>query len=335
MKKIFSVILLAGMFLFFGHLSVSEAIEFVMVNDYYAFTENGIEYYITDVQYNGEIYGGGIQAVLKGVRNGKKVDELKYLFDPDGTYELISLSQNERGYISSDSKANTVFNIIKSGKLKGEEKLINIQEIYYKAHGLFKSGNYSKAVSYYKNLLNQFVSQGRPNQWLAYTGKAYTEMGLCYVRLNDYEKAKECYDKAKTIKIESYDDEGRKYFEQLYSTMNASGKTTTSQKDSPIAKGDALFKEKKYDKAIEAYKTGLNDKNSPNLHEVYFKIALTYRKMKNYNSALQYINQAISLVRSRWENMSNGNEKSRLKSILDSYINRREGWQSNVNLRAI
>ena len=95
---------------------------------------------------------------------------------------------------------------------KLEKDLSNIQARYYKVHEFFTHGIYSQAILYYEKLLEQFVTQGKPNQWLEYKGKAYTESGICYAELGNLDKTKECYDKAKTVPIKSYDEWGYYYY---------------------------------------------------------------------------------------------------------------------------
>ena len=219
LKKFFSVILLAIVTAFSTqaiNTSRAEA-NAIFINDYYAFSDNGIDYYIHYLDYGRYTdlsSDPGIFVVyLKGVRNGKSVDgtHTKYTFHSDGTYDLYSESLGkERGYTSEDSRASVIFNAVKLNKL--EKDLTNIQARYDRAHELFYSEMYSKAIPHYEKLLEQFVVQGNPKQWFEYTGKAYTEMGICYAELDNLNKAKEFYDKAKTVPIKSYDDYGYYYY---------------------------------------------------------------------------------------------------------------------------
>lgn len=86
-----------------------------------------------------------------------------------------------------------------------------------------------------------------------------------------------------------------------------------------IADGDALCKKKDYLNAIEIYKSAF-EYTSEKHHEIYFKIALSYRKLKDYDNALWYIEKAIRLA------PPNSNTEK-------EYLNRKAGWEINQRLR--
>lgn len=380
LKKFFAAILLAIVTILSSQaISTSRAeANAIFINDYYAFSDNGIDYYIHYLDDHGEyseLRSGPKSFVvyLKGVRNGKIVEgaHTKYTFNGDGTYDMSSgLMGNERGYVSEDSRASAIFNAVKLNKL--EKDLTNIQARYDRAHELFYSQMYSQAIPHYEKLLEQFVVQGNPKQWFEYTGKAYTEMGICYAELDNLTKAKECYDKAKTVPIKSYDDYGYYYYgllceklklyddalhnydialqktyqgsllrgdiskaQQRVKQLKKNVKVATPRDNSIIAQGDALFKEKRYEEAIKVYRTALENKNDPYIHEVYFKIALSYRKLKNYNRAIFNIDEAIKIAKTKLEYTSDKNHAYQLNLFLQECINRKRGWVGNQLSRAI
>ena len=219
LKKIFSVILLAILTAFSTqaiNTSRAEA-NAIFINDYYVFSDNGIDYYIHYLDYGQypELSSdpGSFVVYLKGVRNGKSVEgtHTKYTFHSDGTYDLYSQSLGkERGYTSEDSRASIIFNAVKLNRL--EDALNVIPSRYERAHELFDSQMYSQAISHYENVLEQFDVQKNSDRWFEYKGKAYTEMGICYAELDNLTKAKECYDKAKMVPIKSYDHYGYYYY---------------------------------------------------------------------------------------------------------------------------
>ena len=220
LKKFFSVILLAIVTAFSTqaiNTSRAEA-KAIFINDYYVFSDNGIDYYIYYLNDYGEyrdLHADPNEFVvyLKGVKNGKNVKgaDARYTFHGNGTYDMFSeFMGNERGYTSEDSRASVIFNAVKLNRL--EDALNVIPSRYERAHELFDSQMYSQAISHYENVLEQFDVQKNSDRWFEYKGKAYTEMGICYAELDNLTKAKECYDKAKMVPIKSYDHYGYYYY---------------------------------------------------------------------------------------------------------------------------
>lgn len=110
------------------------------MNDYYAYTSGGVEYYIYYVNEKvtypggGVLSGGifyGISANLKAIKNGKIIDYIIYDFDPDGEYYSFYSDHRvnpsghhyyvneQKGLITSESaNATQVWNIINSREFK-------------------------------------------------------------------------------------------------------------------------------------------------------------------------------------------------------------------------
>ena len=191
------------------------------VDDYFAFSDNGIEYYVYFVDYSPNTF---FKVQLKGVKNGKKVDNLTYTFYIGDViiYELMSSGPfgNERGYVNSDSKANTIFNIIQSTDFRKATILSDPNKVYEIANNLLrkslKTNNttyYSQAIPYYERYLEQRI---KLKEYIVntapYTAKGklveeadvdisvgYNEIGICYAAIGNYNKAEECYYKVKSI----------------------------------------------------------------------------------------------------------------------------------------
>ena len=220
-RKFFSLMFLVSVIFFSGQAIDTPRIEalnygndgsrYEVINDYYVFSENGIEYYVIYVVY--APYSDFFRVYLKDVKNGEQINHSEYYFNGGNVYELISNTLgNEKGYVSSNSRARTIYNPVVSGKLKKAEK-ITVWEIYDKANKLFKSGAYKEAIVHYEKFLEQFINYEKTDNQLAeLAGKAYSEVGICYVGINNYDKAKECYDKAKRIELKSNDIEGYYYY---------------------------------------------------------------------------------------------------------------------------
>lgn len=58
------------------------------------------------------------------------------------------------------------------------------------------------------------------------------------------------------------------------------------------AKGNRLYREKKFKEAIESYKKALIESENP---EVLYNLGVCYLKLKEYKTALKYFNNAINL----------------------------------------
>ena len=248
LKKVFSVILLVSTIFFSDQIICIPEVEarsikdydvqvdnyYPLVNgyyilvgtggdDYFAFSDNGIEYYIyyvNCVSSNPYI----LNVDLKGVKNGKKVDYLHYRFNiaNTATYDLSSSGHlgNERGYVASDSRANTVFHITQSTDFMKAMILSNPNIVYKIAHNLLEKGlktnkeiYYVQAIPYYELYIEQriklkedfldfvdyFVKHRFIQEADVNIGIGYSEIGICYAGIGDYNKAEECYYKIKPI----------------------------------------------------------------------------------------------------------------------------------------
>lgn len=115
-KKFLSVILLAvGIALGSQFADVSTA----NAADVYAYTEGGVEYYVTGGVLGGSPFSGDFGAYVKGVSGGKVVKELFFVFGNRNGQWIYQIRQGrvgatiERGYLSDSGKAQTVYNVTK------------------------------------------------------------------------------------------------------------------------------------------------------------------------------------------------------------------------------
>lgn len=289
-KKVFSVILLVFAILLSGQVTVTPKAEayadFVMVNDYYAFTDNGIEYYINYVQYNDEIYGGGIQVELKGVKNGKTVDNLKYLLNRNGTYDLLSSGRNERGYIQSDGSANTVWKIINSSEFKKEAN--KPREVQQKENKIREYEQKNKELT--KEIANH------PN-W----GFLYRSRGNTYVELGQHELAIQDYNKALELEPNedyNYSCRGKAYaklkqYELAIQDYNKVIELKPNDSSGYFDRGEVYTELKQYELAIQDYNKVIE--LEPNKSSGYFLRAEVYAQMKQYKQAIKDYRRAAEL----------------------------------------
>ena len=116
-KKVLSVMLLTvGIILSSQFADLSKA----SAADVYAYTEGGIEYYVTGRR---SMQFGYFSSYVKGVRDGQAVKSLFFTFNKsngewvyqiqDHTGGLARAYVLEQGYLSNSSKAQTVYNVTK------------------------------------------------------------------------------------------------------------------------------------------------------------------------------------------------------------------------------
>ena len=119
MKKFFAVMLLAVGIIFGSQVAdVSKA----SAADVYAYTEGGVEYYVTG-RRNASPFSQNFASFVKGVSGGKIVRHLFFVFGINNgqwVYEIQDQTNGmtrsyvvEQGYLSNSGKAQTVFDITK------------------------------------------------------------------------------------------------------------------------------------------------------------------------------------------------------------------------------
>jgi len=131
------------------------------------------------------------------------------------------------------------------------------KELFFKAKSLYQEKNYQKALKIYKNLSIQ-----HPNYY-----RVWNNLGLCYVRLNDYKKAIVCFEKA--IEVNSKK-------ELIWSNL-----------------GKAYYHNGEFSKVIGTYKRAL--KIYPNNTFFWNGIGAVYIELNHYNNAIKAFKQALNI----------------------------------------
>lgn len=210
-KKIFLSVMLAIGILFVSQIEDIQKAYAVYydVSDYYAYTDNsGTAYYIYYVSYNSL----GVEVKLKGVKNGKAAEEIRYNFNSEGTtYSVFSgfrfSVRTDAGSTSSNANAQKVWNIVSSKEFQSKSAketqdnfaLINEQQCYYKAEEYFKNKDYKNAIQWYQRLTSNLYMTSN------YVFEGYYGLGNCYGELENFDQAISNYKKSLEIKPQASD----------------------------------------------------------------------------------------------------------------------------------
>lgn len=209
-RKFFSLMFLASVILFSGQAIDTPRIEalnygndgsrYEVINDYYVFSDNGIEYYVIYVVY--APYSDFFTVYLKDVKNGEQINHSEYYFNGGNVCELISNTLgSEKGYVSSDSRARTIYNLVVSGKLKEAERDLEAEmakeNMEKAAKPWVKSGTHYYYLKQYERAIQDYnkAIQLNPNYAVAYNNR-----GNAYSDLRKYERAIQDFDKAIELK---------------------------------------------------------------------------------------------------------------------------------------
>ena len=206
LKKFFLAVLVIEI-IFCSQLTNFEKAE---AKDVFAYSEGGIEYYISGHRTLNPLIGA-FGSVVKGVSGGKIVKTLYFVFNPKNEVWLYQIQDwtggmarsyvMEQGYLSNSGKAQTVYNVTKNNlntiyqsdekqekirKQQEEEKQRNLKEQEEKAEPLlekafeyFKKNQYDKVIELQKQAI-----EVAPDYFAS-----YEELSIMYSRLNKHQLA--------------------------------------------------------------------------------------------------------------------------------------------------
>lgn len=210
-KKFFVSVMLTIGILFCSQIEdISKAYAvYYDVPDYYAYTNShGTAYHIYYVNYNSL----GVEVKLKGVKNDKVAEEIRYNFNSEGTtYSIFSgfrfSMRTDAGSTSSNTNAQKVWNIVSSKEFQSNSAqatkdnfaLVNEQQCYYKAEEYFRNKDYKNAIQWYQRLTNHSYITSN------YVFEGYYGLGNCYGELKNIDQAISNFKKALEIKPQAND----------------------------------------------------------------------------------------------------------------------------------